>query len=47
MMDSFEFNKIAGALLFAFLIVLGLRALGETVFHVDAPDVSASAISTA
>ena len=38
MMDSFEFNKIAGALLFSFLIVLGLRALGETVFHQAAPE---------
>ena len=38
MMDSFEFNKIAGALLFSLLVVLGLRALGETVFHVNAPE---------
>ena len=37
MMDSYEFNKIAGALLFSFLIVLGLGALGDTVFHVAAP----------
>lgn len=38
MMDSFEFNKIAGAVLFSLLVVLGLRALGETVFHVEAPE---------
>ena len=38
MMDSFEFNKIAGAILFSVLVVLGLRALGETVFHVAAPE---------
>ncbi len=38
MMDSFEFNKIAGAILFSLLIILGLRALGETVFHVAAPE---------
>ncbi len=38
MMDSFEFNKIAGAVLFSLLVVLGLRALGETVFHVDPPE---------
>ncbi|NNF80192.1 MAG: cytochrome c family protein [Rhizobiales bacterium] len=37
-MDSFEFNKIAGAVLFSFLVILGLRSLGETVFHVDAPE---------
>lgn len=38
MMDSFELNKIAGAVLFSLLVVLGLRALGETVFHVDPPE---------
>ena len=38
MMDSFEFNKIAGALLFSVLVVLGLRSLGDTVFHVAAPE---------
>lgn len=47
MMDSFELNKIAGALLFAFLIVLGLRALGETVFHVDAPEKPGYAVEIA
>ncbi len=59
MMDSFEFNKIAGAVLFSLLVVLGLRFLGESVFHVGAPekpgymvevaesDGSASAASTA
>ena len=38
MMDSFEFNKIAGALLFSFLIVMGLQTLGDVVFHQDAPE---------
>lgn len=38
MMDSFEFNKIAGAVLFSLLIVMGLRFLGESVFHVAAPE---------
>ncbi len=38
MMDSFEFNKIAGALLFSLLVALGLRSLGETVFHTEAPE---------
>ena len=33
MMDSFEFNKIAGAFLFTVLIVLGLNTLSEVLFH--------------
>ncbi len=47
MMDSFEFNKIAGAVLFSLLVVLGLRALGETVFHVDAPEKPGYAVEIA
>ncbi len=47
MMDSFEFNKIAGALLFSVLVVLGLRALGETVFHVEAPEKPGYAVEIA
>ena len=47
MMDSFEFNKIAGALLFSVLIFLGLRALGETVFHVAAPEKPGYAVEVA
>ena len=47
MMDSFEFNKIAGALLFSVLVVLGLRALGETIFHVDAPEKPGYAVEVA
>ncbi len=47
MMDSFEFNKIAGALLFSVLIFLGLRSLGETVFHVEAPEKPGYAVEVA
>lgn len=38
MMDSFEFNKIAGALLFTFLIVLGLNTLSDVLFHAEQPE---------
>ena len=38
MMDSFEFNKIAGAFLFTVLIVLGLNTLSEVLFHADQPE---------
>ncbi len=38
MMDSFEFNKIAGAVLFSLLVVMGLGVLSDTVFHVAAPE---------
>ncbi len=37
-MDSFEFNKIAGALLFAFLIILGSRTRANIIFATHAPD---------
>ncbi|MEM8686852.1 MAG: cytochrome c family protein [Pseudomonadota bacterium] len=47
MMDSFEINKIAGAILFSLLVVLGLRALGETVFHVAAPETPGYAVEVA
>ena len=32
-MDSFEWNKIAGAVLFAMLVVMGLRQVNEIVNH--------------
>ena len=34
-MDSFEWNKIAGAVLGALLFVLSVRVVAETVFHVE------------
>jgi cytochrome c len=37
-MDSFEFNKIAGALLGTALAVFGLRELGNVVYHREAPE---------
>jgi len=37
-MDSFELNKIAGAVLFTLLIYLGVRNLGDILFDVEAPN---------
>jgi cytochrome c len=37
-MDSFEFNKIAGAVLGTLLLVLGLKNLSGVVFHSEAPE---------
>lgn len=47
-MDSFEVNKIAGAVLFCILVILGLNNLGnilikpkklaENAYHIDVPD---------
>lgn len=37
-MDSFEFNKIAGAVLGTLLLVLGLKNLSGVVFHNEAPE---------
>lgn len=37
-MDSFEFNKIAGAVLFSALVAIGLGAIAEVVFERDAPE---------
>ncbi len=34
-MDSFEFNKIAGGILAALLVVVGLRIVGEGVYSVE------------
>jgi cytochrome c len=34
-MDSFEWNKVAGAVLGAVLFVLGTRVVAETLFHVE------------
>jgi cytochrome c len=46
-MDSFEFNKIAGAVLGTLLLVLGLKNLGGVVFHNEAPEKAGFAIATA
>lgn len=37
-MDSFEFNKIAGAVLGTLLLVLGLKNLSGVVFYNEAPE---------
>jgi cytochrome c len=37
-MDSFETNKIVGAVLFTLMITVGLGILSEIVFHQAAPD---------
>ena len=38
MFDSFELNKIAGAVLFSFLVMMGIGLFSETIFHVEAPE---------
>jgi cytochrome c len=40
-MDSFEFNKIAGGVLAALLVVVGLRIIGESVYSVEPLEKSA------
>jgi cytochrome c len=47
MMDSFEFNKIAGALLFTVLIVLGLNTLSDVLFHAEQPEKPGYAVEVA
>ncbi len=37
-MDSFELNKIAGAVLGTALLVLGLKNFGGELFHTEAPE---------
>jgi cytochrome c len=37
-MDSFEFNKIAGAVLFTALMVFGLKELAGIIYHGEAPE---------
>lgn len=34
-MDSFELNKIAGAILFTLLVYLGIQNLGDILFHTE------------
>ena len=40
-MDSFELNKIIGAVLMTALIVIGINKLSDTIFHIDKPKKSA------
>ena len=40
-MDSFELNKIIGAVLLTALIVIGINKLSDAIFHVDKPKESA------
>ena len=37
-MDSFEWNKIAGAVLFALLVAFGLSIFSELIFETEAPE---------
>ncbi len=37
-MDSFEFNKIAGALLFTALMIFGLKELAGVIYHAETPE---------
>lgn len=37
-MESFEFNKIAGAVLATGLLVLGLKNIGAELFHAESPE---------
>jgi cytochrome c len=46
-MDSFEFNKIAGAVLGTLLITLGLGIVAEEIFHGEAPEKQGYAIAVA
>ena len=43
-MDSFELNKIAGAVLGTLLFVMGLGILSDTIFHPEAPLVTGYAL---
>ncbi len=46
-MDSFEFNKIAGAVLATLLIVLGLGNLSGIIYHSEPPEKPGYAIEVA
>ena len=46
-MDSFEWNKIAGAVLFALLVAVGLGILSDMLFGTHAPESPAYVIATA
>jgi cytochrome c len=46
-MDSFEFNKIAGAVLGTLLFIMGLGIFSDGIFHHPAPKQSAYALPSA
>ncbi|HEY7765427.1 MAG TPA: cytochrome c family protein [Aestuariivirgaceae bacterium] len=46
-MDSFEFNKIAGAVLGTLLITFGLGILADELFHAETPEKPGFAIAVA
>ena len=46
-MDSFEFNKIAGAVLATALVVFGLKELSAAVYHTETPEKPGFAIEVA
>lgn len=46
-MNSFEFNKIAGAVLGTALVVFGLHSLAGTVYHAEKPEKQGFAIEVA
>ena len=46
-MDSFEFNKIAGAVLATALVVFGLKELSAAVYRTEAPEKPGFAIEVA
>ncbi len=46
-MDSFEFNKIAGAVLGTLLVTFGLAIVADEIFHAKAPEKQGYAIAVA
>ena len=46
-MNSFEFNKIAGAILGTLLLVFGLKTLAEGLYHAEKPEKPGLAIEVA
>lgn len=43
-MDSFEFNKIAAAILTTALVFIGIKELGNSIYHVEKPKKAAYVI---
>ena len=46
-MDSFEWNKIAGAVLFALLVGFGLSIFSEIIFETEAPETPGYVVAVA
>src|SRR5688572_22729245 len=46
-MDSFELNKIAGAILFALLVTFGLSIFSDVIFETEAPETPGYVIAVA